>query len=361
MVCLGGENMVQMSEVTRKLCVNCLEKTPVKMELFQKISQVNGEEVKYNAKKYTCQFCGDIVPDKLLNDDNFEAMYRQYRKSKNFLMPEDVKFIREDLYNLSTRYFAKIMGCSPATVSRIENGGLQSKQHENQYRLVNNPENMKVLFNSISDELEDGVAKAEANKRINDLIHARKVADLLKREDVKLDFPSTKMSNRQPDLVVKDSVESYFISKNTSLDQGGDAVTPLKLQKLMYYAHGWCSALNGEQIISEDFQAWVHGPVLPSVYSKYKRYGFREIPSEKALMNGGLTVGQLTVLDWVWDKYGQFTAKQLESLTHHEAPWMNARGNLSGEEFSYEVIKKESIDKYFSSLLENIKLVQKFD
>lgn len=47
----------------------------------------------------------------------------------------------------------------------------------------------------------------------------------------------------------------------------GDSITPLKLQKLIYYAQAWSLALpeRAYPLFDEDMQAWAHGPVVESV------------------------------------------------------------------------------------------------
>ena len=47
-------------------------------------------------------------------------------------------------------------------------------------------------------------------------------------------------------------------------------LTPMKLQKLMYFTYGRYAAQTGRQLFSENFQAWQYGPVLSSVYQEFK-------------------------------------------------------------------------------------------
>ncbi|HHP1360773.1 type II toxin-antitoxin system antitoxin SocA domain-containing protein [Klebsiella variicola] len=51
-------------------------------------------------------------------------------------------------------------------------------------------------------------------------------------------------------------------------------MAPLKLQKMVLYVDAWCMVLNdGEALIAERFEAWVHGPsardlcILLAVYN----------------------------------------------------------------------------------------------
>lgn len=50
-------------------------------------------------------------------------------------------------------------------------------------------------------------------------------------------------------------------------------MTPMKLQKLLYYAQGYSLGMNGDPLFSEEIQAWQHGSVVPVVYKIYSKYG----------------------------------------------------------------------------------------
>ena len=52
--------------------------------------------------------------------------------------------------------------------------------------------------------------------------------------------------------------------------ESGSTITPLKLQKILYYAQGYYLAMYDEALFPEDFQAWAHGPANEQIYEKYK-------------------------------------------------------------------------------------------
>lgn len=57
-----------------------------------------------------------------------------------------------------------------------------------------------------------------------------------------------------------------------------ESLTPMKLQKLCYYAQGiYMATQDGEPLFEEDFEAWTYGPVIPALYDEYKEYGWRSI------------------------------------------------------------------------------------
>lgn len=107
----------------------------------------------------------------------------------------------------------------------------------------------------------------------------------------------------------------------------GDVLTPLKLQKLMFYADAWHMVLNdGEELVPEHFEAWVHGPVLREVYFRFNHYRWNPISQEIQLPE--LSEKIKTFLDEVYKVFGGLSGYELEQLTHQEQPWKAARGDL---------------------------------
>lgn len=114
-------------------------------------------------------------------------------------------------------------------------------------------------------------------------------------------------------------VAKYFLSK--------EAMTPKKLQKLCYYAEAWRHTLYHCGLINDShFEAWVHGPVSPDLYQNYKEYKWMEIEQETC--PEVFDQKDLEFLESVWNTYGEFSANDLEAMTHAELPWKKARGNL---------------------------------
>lgn len=54
-------------------------------------------------------------------------------------------------------------------------------------------------------------------------------------------------------------------------------LTPLKLQKILYYVQGTFLANNNRPLFNEAIQKWQYGPVVPSVYYEFKDYGISHI------------------------------------------------------------------------------------
>ncbi len=137
-------------------------------------------------------------------------------------------------------------------------------------------------------------------------------------------------------------VASFFLSK--------ESMSPKKLQKLTYYAEAWHQALLNEPLIhDESFQAWVHGPVAPSLYRRYKPFGWSPIPKVEKI-TAKFNEKTLELLESVWETYGDQDGNSLEALTHSEAPWRNARAGLEPNDNSNVVISTEDMKSYYRSI-----------
>jgi uncharacterized phage-associated protein len=122
-------------------------------------------------------------------------------------------------------------------------------------------------------------------------------------------------------------------------------ITNLKLQKLLYYAQAWSLVLRKEPLFEADFEAWVHGPVVPSVFRRFKGNRWNPIAEKVDPIQDRLILAHL---EKVMKVYGGATAGQLERLSHSESPWKNARGALAPDVSSNNEITKESMREYYS-------------
>ncbi|MCT4785708.1 Panacea domain-containing protein [Exiguobacterium aestuarii] len=148
------------------------------------------------------------------------------------------------------------------------------------------------------------------------------------------------------------SIIDYFLSK--------EEMTPKKLQKLLYYAYSWHLVFENEssdelseRLFSERFQAWVHGPVVPAIYHQYKEYGGSPIPrvEDFNLESANFTDETKDVLNQVWEIYGGYNGNELESISHQEKPWLEARGGCSPIELCQTEINDETIFETYGSRL----------
>jgi uncharacterized phage-associated protein len=139
-------------------------------------------------------------------------------------------------------------------------------------------------------------------------------------------------------------VAKFFIWKSAQ-SEGGAAVSNLKLQKLIYYAKGFYQALNDSALFPETLEAWLHGPVVPSVYHAFKAYGsgpIEVVDFDSSKFNHD----ELLFLTEIWDLYGQFSAWRLREMSHSDKPWLDHEADASA-------ILDSELGAYFKTKLVN--------
>lgn len=151
-------------------------------------------------------------------------------------------------------------------------------------------------------------------------------------------------------------IADYFIALSNETQS---LITNLKLQKLTYYAQAWHLAIFDQVLFEDDFEAWVHGPVLPALYYQYKGFAWKPIQREDL---GEGSFGQIEAkmdihiqdfLKQITEEYFGLNAFELERLTHNEEPWKNARRGIPEDQPSSEIISKDMMKSYYSLYIDH--------
>ncbi|MDO4271550.1 MAG: DUF4065 domain-containing protein [Candidatus Saccharibacteria bacterium] len=139
-----------------------------------------------------------------------------------------------------------------------------------------------------------------------------------------------------------------FLALQEMDGDSGDVLTNLKAQKLAYYSQGVALAKLGKPLFDDDFVAWQHGPVIPDLYHKLRRFGASQIRNIGEADTSIFSKDELDVIVSVYKTFGQYSAWKLRDMTHSEAPWVNVNIN--------DTITKKSIADYFKSVYSNASL-----
>jgi uncharacterized phage-associated protein len=121
-------------------------------------------------------------------------------------------------------------------------------------------------------------------------------------------------------------------------------LTNLKLQKLLYYSQAWHLVFEDRVLFDDAIEAWIHGPVVPSVFKRYRDYRWTVIDCDVTPVQDVMAIRHIKS---VLDSYGSFGATQLERLTHRETPWIMARRGIPRDEPSHNVITTDSMKDYY--------------
>ena len=152
-----------------------------------------------------------------------------------------------------------------------------------------------------------------------------------------------------------DGATTSMAVANAFLDlQDGDPgdyprIDPMKLQKLVYFAHAWWLANKNEPLFGEDVEAWPWGPVVRNIYTEFSNCGRGPVVGRgKELVRTGdgrfdFEVKQpdpvpedvAAFLKQVWDSHKHLTGVQLSNATHGRGePWDIVKqqyGSLDGK------------------------------
>lgn len=135
-------------------------------------------------------------------------------------------------------------------------------------------------------------------------------------------------------------------------------ISNLKLQKILYFIQAYfvMSKENCSPCFYDRIEAWDFGPVVPVAYHEYKQYGSGDIPTVRSyfmfdkdnMWNSKRIVFQDIVIErkdkelmeQVVDKFSDYSATDLVTLTHRQSPWIDAYVPHQNNEITIESIKE---------------------
>lgn len=132
---------------------------------------------------------------------------------------------------------------------------------------------------------------------------------------------------------------SYYIINNFN-KLSPDGISPLKLQKLLYYVYVW-SIISKNKFLNFKFKKWNYGPVNKEVYLNFKSNGSNPILPDKS-KKSILPSGNAKFVDFTVSNYIKFDAITLSAMTHKDLPWQKTANN--------EFIKETEIKKFYGKL-----------
>lgn len=128
----------------------------------------------------------------------------------------------------------------------------------------------------------------------------------------------------------------------------------LKLQKLLYYLQAWSLGINQKVFLRCTFEAWVHGPVSRELYDRFKSshslYSFITVsdvvhPNPEA----EIAPDDIEFINYILDNYAGYSGAELESMTHKEEPWLEARNGCAPMQSCNKKISEETMKKYYGA------------
>lgn len=132
------------------------------------------------------------------------------------------------------------------------------------------------------------------------------------------------------------------------LQRMGTPVSAMKLQKLVYYCQAWSLVWEERPIFPERIEAWVNGPVAPSLYDCHR--GSFDVYQVAGGNPDAIDPSDKETIDSVLKFYGDKSAQWLSDLTHSEDPWLEARKGLAATQRGSSEITHASMAEYYGGL-----------
>ena len=303
-------------------CTQCRKETEYVLRKQNYQKTIKDKAYLFNITMAICKECGEEISLPGLIDLNVKEIDSQYRRFEGIVSVADIEKLL-NIYNIGKAPLSLALGFGEITISRYMEGQIPSKEYSDIIkRAIASPVYMQHLLNENRDKIADAAYRKASIAAMN-----------LK----KMFCVSEKML----------STISYIFS---SLEE----VTPLMLQKLLYFIQGVYSAINNRMMFTEECRAWVHGPVYVEVYNLFREFKYNPIEDPRfAILENSekqLSESEKKAVDLVINTFGSYGAKVLEKITHYEKPWISARCGFEDDVISNEIITKKSIKDYYKSV-----------
>ena len=275
-------------------CINCHRETacmPRKVKINQ---SVRDKSYTFEITTFVCSECGREIGFPGLMDYNIKEMDEQYRKAEEIITVEDIERLMK-LYNIGKAPLSLALGFGEVTITRYLAGQVPSKEY--------------------SDIMLHALASASYMKELLDQ-NREKIGETAYK---KAYTAATQLENLYVAVPVELlAVIAYIFS---ALHE----VTPLTLQKLLYYIQGNYAAIYDKPLFDAPF-----------------------VPLKESALP--LTPEAKEVVDRVLDTFGMYSGKVLENITHKEAPWLDARKGFLPDETSHAEISLDAMKSYFKKV-----------
>lgn len=310
-------------------CEECREYETYRIEEIERTKEIRNKEISFNEKIAYCSECGSEIFVSELRDENLAAMDKAYRLSEGLITVAQITDLLEK-YDIGKRPMSLLLGWGETTLTRFVNGDIPSKTYSDLLkRMYDSPKEFLELLIKNKDKITDAAYK-KSFEATNSIISKVKMCKV----DTRIE-----------------SACNYIITRSIE-------ITPLALQKLLYFTQAFHKVFVGSFMFDEDCEAWVHGPVYREIYFKYKDHGYNPIEDDLDQFECfDLSETEREVIDAVINYFGCYSGKILETMTHVEPPWKETRAGLGEEEVSNRIIRKDIIERYFTQVYEKYNML----
>ena len=191
-------------------CENCNKVVEYYTKETKDTFSIRGKEYTYNKLVGYCNNCNEEITANFLTDENLKRIDDKYREIEKIIKVEEITQILKK-YKIGKKPLSKLLGWGEVTLTRYINGDIPTKPY--------------------SDELY---------KILDDVNYMEKILDKNKNNITEKAYNCAKEASKDLNAnISNDNIENELelIAKYIILI--GKEVTPLALQKILYYAQGF--------------------------------------------------------------------------------------------------------------------------
>ena len=210
----------KMAKERTQFCIECREETTYRIRPVSCRKWIKDKEYEFRVSEAVCEKCGENVNIPGLMDSNAQEVDRQYRLQEGIVRINDIYDLME-VYKIGKAPLSLALGFGEITITRYLSGQIPSKEYSDVIRkALESPMFMIEKLNENIDKIGETAYKKAMNA-------AKEVEPLFALSDKML-------------LAI-----SYIFRK-------AEEVTPLALQKMLYFIQGIYMVLFGRELFSEE-------------------------------------------------------------------------------------------------------------
>jgi len=210
----------------RGYCPYCEHETDLTRVSTEDEFNIRGEIIPISVNYIRCEEFGHTFDDPGSDDDPVDQAYREYRSRHGFLQPEEIRDIRL-ARGLTQKELAGLLGFGGATLSRYENGALQSEGHDNMLQLASDAKNLLRLAKTAESRLPAETLDRLTQQLENEILEQQPGLRVVFERDFG-HYESSELSGFKELDVDKLLASILFFCAD-------DAVFKTKLNKLLFY------------------------------------------------------------------------------------------------------------------------------
>ena len=312
--------------MSKTFCEICNELVEYKIRKRIKEEMINNKIVSFNELYAICKKCNNEVYVEKLYDQNMLEYSEKVKEINDIITIREIEEILNK-YAIGKKPLSLVLGWGEVTIIRYLEGSTPEKAYSDILKKV--LEDPNTLYEYL-EKNKDLITKVAYKKTLGKIMELK---------------------------LTEDQSKIYLISKHIIAKM--EDITPLALQKILYYIQGFSTYFFDNPIFNDNAEAWVHGPVYREIYDRFSYYRYNPISKnefESYNEIDSLSEKELKLIDSVINNFGVYSGKTLEKMTHITIPWEEGRKELSEEEYSSNIIDTDTMKDYFTNIGKKYKM-----